>query len=127
MNDGGELRPEWLAVDSPAPKCVAELIICLGFCSQLDKYFVRAQCYPSSGALLRNVPDACCMNLISGFHSCYTNSIPLYWCRCYDGTPLRVWLSCGGKDLQAFLAQQQSVSALLVTLFCSTFLNIVVV
>ena len=48
----------------------------------------RAQCYPSSGALLRNVPDACCMNLISGFHSCYTNSIPLHWCRCYDGTPL---------------------------------------
>ena len=30
VNDGGELRPEWLAVDSPAPKCVAELIICLG-------------------------------------------------------------------------------------------------
>ena len=74
MNDGGELRPEWLAVDSPAPKCVAELI-CLGFCSQLDKYFVRAQCYPSSGALLRNVPDACCMNLISGFHSCYTTIV----------------------------------------------------
>ena len=44
--------------------------------------------YPSNGALLRNVPDACYMNLISGFHSCYTNSIPLYWCRCYDGTPL---------------------------------------
>ena len=39
----------------------------------------------------------------------------------------RVWLSCGGKDLQAFLAQRLSVSALLVTLFCSTFLNIVVV
>ena len=144
MNDGGELCPEWLAVDSPAPKCVAELIICLGFvhyrqrCKSLCLSFViplpslqrsrlarmciswlqscsngfqdppfsfpqrhcqkttwtivravdRAQCYPSSGALLRNVPDACCMNLISGFHSCYTNSIPLYWCRCYDGTPL---------------------------------------
>ena len=27
-------------------------------------YLVVARCY---------VPDACCMNLISGFHSCYTN------------------------------------------------------
>ena len=57
----------------------------------IDSGVDRAQCYPSSGVLLRNVPDACCMNLISGFHSCYTNSIPLYWCRCYDGTPLTLW------------------------------------
>ena len=48
MNDGGELHPEWLTVDSPAPKCVAELIMLDKYLNNFDSGVVVARCYVTS-------------------------------------------------------------------------------